>query len=162
MTRLQRAAHFAAAILVVFTLATTISPTTGQAMAVDDLDLADFEGRVVVIDFWASWCVPCRRSFPWLNAMQSKYADDGLVIIGVNVDRVSADADKFLERFPATFNIIYDSEADLAKRFGVQAMPSSFVIGRDGTIRNRHLGFKKKKQDEYEAALVAALKEKTQ
>ena len=161
MTRLQRAAYFAAAILAVFALATTISPTSGQAMAVDDLDLADFEGRVVVIDFWASWCVPCRRSFPWLNAMQSKYADDGLVIIGVNVDRVSADADKFLERFPATFKIIYDSEADLAKRFGVQAMPSSFVIGRDGSIRNRHLGFKKKKQDEYEAALVAALKEKT-
>ena len=161
MTRLQRAAHFAAAILVVFALAMTISPTTGQAMSVDDLDLADFEGRVVVIDFWASWCVPCRRSFPWLNAMQSKYADDGLVIIGVNVDRESADADKFLERFPATFNIIYDSEADLAKRFGVQAMPSSFVIGRDGAIRNSHLGFKKKKQDEYEAALVAALKEKT-
>ena len=129
-------------------------------MAVDDLDLSDFEGRVVVIDFWASWCVPCRRSFPWLNAMQSKYADDGLVIIGVNVDRVSADADEFLERFPATFKIIYDSEANLARSFGVQAMPSSFVIGRDGAIRNRHLGFKKKKQDEYEAALVAALKEK--
>ena len=151
MTRLQRAAHFAAAILVVFALVTTISPTTGQAMAGDDLDLADFEGRVVVIDFWASWCVPCRRSFPWLNAMQSKYADDDLVIIGVNVDRVSADADQFLERYPATFKIIYDSEADLAQRFGVQAMPSSFVIGRDGTIRNRHLGFKKKKQDEYDS-----------
>ena len=161
MTRLQRAAYLAAAILAVFALATTISPTSGQAMAVDDLDLADYEGRVVVIDFWASWCVPCRRSFPWLNAMQSKYADDGLVIIGVNVDRERADADKFLERYPATFEIIYDNEADLAKRFGVQAMPSSYVIGRDGAIRDRHLGFKTKKQDEYEAALVAALKETT-
>jgi cytochrome c biogenesis protein CcmG/thiol:disulfide interchange protein DsbE len=162
MTRLQRTAYFAAAIMAVFTLATTLSPTTSQAMAVDKLDLASFEGRVVVIDFWASWCVPCRRSFPWLNAMQSKYADDGLVIIGVNLDRESADADKFLEQFPASFDIIYDSEADLAKRFGVQAMPSSFVIGRDGTIRNRHLGFKTKKQDEYEAAFVAALEEKAQ
>jgi len=162
MKGLQRAASCAAALLAVFAFATTISPTNGQAMAVDDLDLSDYEGRVVVIDFWASWCVPCRRSFPWLNTMQSKYADEGLVIIGVNVDRVRADADEFLERFPATFNIIYDNEADLAKRFGVQAMPSSFVIGRDGAIRERHLGFKTKKQDEYEAALVAALKEKTQ
>jgi thiol-disulfide isomerase/thioredoxin len=160
MKRLQRAASCAVALLAVFALATTIAPTNGQAMAVDDLDLADYEGRVVVIDFWASWCVPCRRSFPWLNAMQSKYADDGLVIIGVNVDRVRADADAFLERFPATFNVIFDSEADLAKRFGVQAMPSSFVIGRDGAIRDRHLGFKTRKQDEYEAALVAALEEK--
>jgi len=160
MNRLQRAASCAAALLAVVALATTISPTSGQAMTVDDLDLADYEGSVVVIDFWASWCVPCRRSFPWLNAMQSKYADDGLIIIGVNVDRVRADADKFLERFPASFDIIYDSEAELAKRFGVQAMPSSFVIGRDGVIRDRHLGFKTRKQDEYEAALVAALEEK--
>ena len=162
MTRLQRTACFAAAIMAVFTLATTLSPTTSQAMANDDLDLGRFEGKVVVIDFWASWCVPCRRSFPWLNAMQSKYADDGLVIIGVNVDRESANADKFLEKFPAGFDIIYDSEANLAKRFGVQAMPSSFVIGRDGTIRNSHLGFKTRKQEEYEAALVAALKESAQ
>ena len=162
MTRLQRAAYFAAAIMAVFTLATTLSPTTSQAMAVDELDLGRFEGRVVVIDFWASWCVPCRRSFPWLNAMQSKYADDGLVIIGVNVDRKRAEADKFLEKFPASFDIIYDGEADLAKRFEVQAMPSSFVIGRDGTIRNRHLGFKTKKQEEYEAALVAALEDLAQ
>ncbi|MGB5512112.1 MAG: TlpA disulfide reductase family protein [Woeseiaceae bacterium] len=160
MKRLQRTVSFAAALLAVFALATTISPSNGQAMSIGDLDLADYEGRVVVIDFWASWCVPCRRSFPWLNAMQSKYADDGLVIIGVNVDRERADADQFLASFPAAFSIIYDSEADLAKRFGVQAMPSSFVIGRDGVVRERHLGFKTKKQDEYEAALVAALKEK--
>ena len=133
-----------------------------QTPASETFDPGEYTGKVVVLDFWASWCVPCRRSFPWLNTMQSKYADEGLVIIGVNVDRVRADADEFLERFPATFNIIYDNEADLAKRFGVQAMPSSFVIGRDGAIRERHLGFKTKKQDEYEAALVAALKEKTQ
>ena len=162
MTRLRRAAYFAVATILVFALATTLVPMSSQAMAGDELNLADFEGRVVVIDFWASWCVPCRRSFPWLNAMQSKYADDGLVIIGVNVDRKRADADKFLQRFPASFDLIFDSEADLAKRFGVQAMPSSFVIGRDGTISNHHLGFKTRKQGEYEAALVAALEESAQ
>jgi thiol-disulfide isomerase/thioredoxin len=159
MTRLRRAAYFA---VMAMALATTLAPMSSQAIAGDKLDLRDFEGRVVVIDFWASWCVPCRRSFPWLNAMQSKYADDGLVIIGVNVDRNRADADKFLQQFPASFDLIFDSEADLATRFGVQAMPSSFVIGRDGTISNRHLGFKTKKESEYEAALVAALEESAQ
>lgn len=157
MTRLRRAAYFAAALLV-----TTLAPATSQAMTVDELDLDNYEGRVVVIDFWASWCVPCRRSFPWLNEMQSRYADDGLVIIGINVDRNSADAHNFLQQFPADFEIVYDSEADLAKRFGVEAMPSSFIIGRDGAIRNRHLGFKIKKKDEYEAALAAALEETAQ
>ena len=131
-----------------------------QSAAAAELDLAAHQGKVIVVDFWASWCVPCRRSFPWLNSMQARYATDGLVIIGVNVDREREAADDFLRHIPADFEILFDSEATLAKEFGVQGMPSSFVIGRDGTIKARHLGFKVKRQDEYEAALVAALKEK--
>lgn len=143
-------------------LAAILLALTAQPGAAAELDLAAHQGKVVVVDFWASWCVPCRRSFPWLNSMQARYANDGLVIIGVNVDRERKDADDFLGQIPADFEILFDSEAALAKEFGVQAMPSSFVIGRDGTIKTRHLGFKVKRQDEYEAALVAALKEKGQ
>lgn len=125
------------------------------------LDLSAYRGKVVVLDFWASWCVPCRRSFPWLNAMQQKYADDGLVVVGVNVDQEPESAAAFLADYPANFQIAYDQEGRLAKQFDVQGMPSSFVIGRDGERKARHLGFKVKRQNEYEAAIVAALKQET-
>lgn len=122
-------------------------------------DLSEYEGRVVVVDFWASWCVPCRRSFPWLNAMQDKYADDGLIVIGVNVDQEPESAAEFLRAFPASFRIAYDSDGSLATKYGVRGMPSSFVIGRDGRPKAEHLGFKVKRQDKYEAAILEALQQ---
>ena len=122
------------------------------------LDLTQYRGKVVVLDFWASWCAPCRRSFPWWNKMHAKYADEGLVIIGVNLDNDPESALAFLEEYPADFNIYYDTNKELAKKFGVQAMPSSYIVGRDGEIYAKHFGFKVKKQDEYEAVIVDALR----
>ena len=122
------------------------------------LDLTQYQGKVVVLDFWASWCTPCRRSFPWWNKMHAKYADKGLVIIGVNLDNDPESALAFLEEYPADFNIYYDTNKELAKKFGVQAMPSSYIVGRDGEIYAKHFGFKVKKQDEYEAVIVDALR----
>lgn len=126
--------------------------------AADDAPIfPEYAGKVVVVDFWASWCAPCRRSFPWLNAMDRKYGSDGLVIVGVNLDQSRPDADTFLDDFPPSFRIVYDTEKTLARRFGVMAMPTSYLIGRDGRQIERHLGFKVRKQDEYESAIVAAL-----
>jgi cytochrome c biogenesis protein CcmG/thiol:disulfide interchange protein DsbE len=124
----------------------------------DNLQLSDYQGKVVVLDFWASWCVPCRRSFPWMNTMQEKYADDGLVIIAVNLDNEVSEAKAFLQQYPAKFQIFYDHDRQLARQLAVEAMPSSFLIGRDGEVSERHLGFKSAKTDEYEAAIVAALR----
>ena len=114
-------------------------------------------GKVVIVDFWASWCTPCRRSFPWLNAMQAKYADRGLVVVGVNLDNDPQAARAFLERYPARFEIVYDDDKTLARRFDVVAMPSSYLLGRDGNLIETHLGFKVREQDAYERAIVAAL-----
>ena len=123
----------------------------------NSLNLLNYDGKVVVVDFWASWCVPCRRSFPWMNAMQDKYRGDGLVIIAVNLDRNAEDAARFLEKYPAKFEIVYDPEGALAKEYGVEVMPSSIIIGRNGESIERHAGFKVKRQDEYEATIRAAL-----
>jgi cytochrome c biogenesis protein CcmG/thiol:disulfide interchange protein DsbE len=125
----------------------------------DQLDLDQYHGKIVVLDFWASWCVPCRRSFPWMNSMQEKYGDDGLVIIAVNVDNEAADAAAFLQEYPAKFEIVYDNDRQLVRDYAIEAMPSSFLIGRDGNVIGNHLGFKTAKTEEYEAAIVAALGE---
>ena len=117
------------------------------------LDLGDNRGHVVVVDFWASWCVPCRRSIPWLNNMQEKYRDQGLVIIGVNEDASEADLVEFLKDYPAHFKTVRDAEGSLARKFDVVAMPSSYILDRGGNVVARHFGFKVRSMDDYEAAI---------
>jgi thiol-disulfide isomerase/thioredoxin len=145
--------------LAVTALILLCSPIT---QADDSLDLSEYHGKVVLLDFWASWCVPCRRSFPWMNEMQEKYGESGLVIIGVNMDAEPDAAQAFLDTYPAEFKIVYAPDGVMAREFGVRAMPSSFVIGRDGEVVTRHLGFKVKKQNEYETDLVGALRTRTE
>lgn len=107
----------------------------------EGLDLDRYRGKVVVVDFWASWCTPCRRSFPWLNEIQSKYRDQ-VVVIGVNVDRNQADAAQFLRDVPATFSMIYDPAGKLASHYEVPGMPSSFIFDAQGKLVARHIGFR--------------------
>lgn len=145
-------------LLRAYVLALSIALLAQPAPAAD-FNLEEHEGKVVVLDFWASWCVPCRRSFPWLNTMHEKYGPEGLVIVGVNLDLERVNAERFLDEYPAAFKIIYDDDKELARQFDVIAMPSSYLIGRDGKVAERHLGFKVKKQAEYEAAIRRALGE---
>ena len=144
-------------LVVAVCLAAGIGLSATPLAAGAEFELEDYAGKVVVVDFWASWCVPCRRSFPWLNEMQAKYADDGLVVIGVNVDTDAEASRAFLEEFPVEFRIVEDPDGELATAYDVIAMPSSFIIGRQGEIAATHLGFKVKKTDEYEAAIREAL-----
>ena len=101
-----------------------------DAKNVITLTKANFEAEVlkssqpVLVDFWASWCGPCRQSFPWMNAMQAKYGARGLQIVAVNVDAKRADADKFLEQVPASFSIAFDSQGDTPRRFAKPRWPA--------------------------------------
>ncbi len=120
--------------------------------------LADARGKVVYLDFWASWCGPCRQSFPWLNAMQAKYGKQGFQVVGINLDKERAEADAFLAQTPAKFLIAFDVVGDSAKDYGIKGMPSSALIGADGKIVFMHSGFRDDQRVELEAKIVAALK----
>jgi cytochrome c biogenesis protein CcmG/thiol:disulfide interchange protein DsbE len=100
-----------------------------------------YRGKAIYLDFWASWCGPCRRSFPWMNEMQEKYGKQGLQVIAVNVDRKNEDAQRFLARVPARFVLAYDPAGETPRRYGVKAMPSSALIAPDGKIVFMHSGF---------------------
>jgi thiol-disulfide isomerase/thioredoxin len=120
-------------------------------------ELGPVDGKVIWVDFWASWCVPCRRSFPWMNTMHEKYREQGLEIVAVNLDRERPAADGFLAETPAQFKVRFDPEGKLAKQFEVQAMPSSYLLDSSGNVLARHFGFKLADTGEYEQQIQAAL-----
>lgn len=117
------------------------SPASPETSAEAPLDLAALRGKVVYLDFWASWCAPCRESFPWMNRLQAELGAEGLVVIAVNVDDSRGDAERFLREHPAQFRIVFDPQGELPEKFGVHGMPTSFLIDRQGHVQARHEGF---------------------
>lgn len=103
--------------------------------------LESYRGKVVYLDFWASWCGPCVRSFPWMNGLQKSYGGAGLQVLAINLDAQRADADAFLARVPAQFLVGFDPAGASARAYGIKGMPSSMLIGRDGRVLWRHTGF---------------------
>lgn len=126
---------------------------------INKFDLSQYKNKVVYLDFWASWCGPCRKSFPWLNEIEDKYKKQGLVVIGVNLDTEIDQAKQFLKDVPANFRVFSDPDGKLAEKYKLVGMPSSFVIDGKGKVRHRHVGFKKSNSDEYEKSIVSLLKE---
>ena len=112
--------------------------------------LSAHQGEVVYIDFWASWCGPCVKSFPWMNKIQQQYKQQGFTVISINLDADKAKASQFLINNPASFAVIYDSKGSIAKHFSIQGMPTSMLINREGEITYRHSGFFTGKINQYE------------
>lgn len=124
----------------------------GTVVALDTL-----RGKVVYVDFWASWCGPCRRSFPWMNEMQQKYGSKGLAIVAVNVDKKRADADKFLAQLPAGFPVVFDEAGTSPAAFGVKSMPSSYLIDARGNVVLVERGFVDARRTELEDRIKSLL-----
>lgn len=121
------------------------------------VQLAQFKGKLVYIDFWASWCGPCRQSFPWMNEMQSRYGSQGLQIVGINVDARNDDARSFLAANPARFAIAYDPAGAAPRSYGIKGMPSSVLVGPDGKVLYEHSGFRPADRAALEGRIQAAL-----
>lgn len=119
--------------------------------------LAKLQGKVVYVDFWASWCGPCRQSFPWMNEMQARYGAKGLQIVGVNVDAKTDDARQFLTTTPARFAIAFDPQGATPRSYGIKGMPSSVLIGPDGKVLMEHSGFREADRAELESKIQSAL-----
>lgn len=121
--------------------------------------LPDIKGKVVLVDFWASWCEPCQKSFPAMNELQQKFGAQGFAIIAVNVDENRADMEKFLKGHPANFAVVRDAKQALVDKVSIGTMPSSFLLDREGKVVAAHSGFEgdatKKK---YDAEISALLK----
>ncbi len=108
--------------------------------AAGTVDLAKFHGKVVYLDFWASWCIPCRKSFPWMNTLQDHYQDKGLEVIAIALDESPKDAIAFLKKYSANFTIGFDREGKSAEAYGVKIMPTSYLIDRQGYIIKTYQG----------------------
>jgi cytochrome c biogenesis protein CcmG/thiol:disulfide interchange protein DsbE len=123
----------------------------------ETIALQNLRGRVVYVDFWASWCGPCRRSFPWMNEMQQRYGDHGLTIVAINVDRRRADAEQFLKNNAARFAVVYDDVGTTPQSYSVKGMPSSYLINAQGTIVDVGQGFRDDRKDALEDQIRSLL-----
>lgn len=112
--------------------------------------MSELRGKVVVVDFWASWCGPCRQEIPFLNELQAEFGDD-LVIIGVNLDRDEDNMEEFLEDNPMNFRVVHDEGQRVAARYRPERMPSSYIVDRQGVVRHVHLGFEASDRAEFRA-----------
>ena len=123
----------------------------------DMVSLESLHGQVVYVDFWASWCGPCRRSFPWMNEMHGRYGGRGLAIVAINVDKDPADAARFLERNPAQFAVANDNAGATPLDYSVRDMHSSYLIDARGKVVEIEHGFRDERKDALERRIQALL-----
>ena len=159
ITALSALALLAACVVAVPAWSAEIKEAPAFSVSTDtgELNLADFRGKTVYLDFWASWCGPCRASFKWLNEAHEKYASKGLVIIAINVDTDKALAARFLKENPVDFRIGYDPNGKVAETYQLKGMPSSYMIDRNGKLHVTHVGYRAKDKEALEEELQKLL-----
>lgn len=155
----------AAALSIVLSQRVALAVDKGQTapeIALKDLGgntvkLSSLKGKVVLVDFWASWCAPCRESMPFLEKLSKSYRDKGLVVLGVNIDNDAAAARKFLKELPVSFSVVNDTEKSVAKAYAPPTMPSSYLIDRQGKVHVVHAGFRRSDAAKLEAEIKSLL-----
>ena len=110
----------------------------------EDVSLSSLRGKVVYLDFWASWCGPCRTSFPQLEQLRNELGSRGFEVYAINVDEVEADALQFMSEVPVSYLVVRDGEGATPEAYGILGMPTGYLIDRQGVVRHVHQGFKKR------------------
>jgi len=146
-------------------IATDGSPPAPEFTLADraggQLSLSRLRGQVVMINFWASWCGPCRQEFPALDEMYRKYKPMGFTMVGINVESEKADAERFLGARPVSFPIVFDPDNKVSGSYGVSAMPTTVLVDRQGRLRWQHRAYKPGDEAEYIEQIRAMLREKS-
>lgn len=139
---------------------TSLAPSfTLPSRSGDTVSLGQLKGKVVMLNFWASWCGPCRQEMPLLEQMHKRYSALGFTLVGVNVDENSKDAEDWLSKTPVSFPVLFDRESKVSALYDVKAMPSTVFIDRKGNVRYLHKGYKAGDEGEYLNQIRALLKE---
>jgi len=125
----------------------------------ENLRLSEFRGEVVMINFWASWCGPCRQEMPLLDELYTQYQPLGFTILGVNVEEDPSKAKQLLKESPVNFPILYDKKSEVSKLYKVVAMPSTVLVDRDGNVRYLHQGYKPGYEESYQHQVRALIRE---
>jgi thiol-disulfide isomerase/thioredoxin len=123
----------------------------------ENIRLADLRGKVVYVDFWASWCGPCRVSFPLLDAIRTELGPQGFEVLAVNVDEFEEDALRYLDELPVSYLVAYDQAGSTPAAYGIVGMPTGFLVDREGIVRKRHQGFRKSDASMLRAEIVKLL-----
>ena len=134
-------AVLSAALLLLSAQGVTAAPAFDLRGNDAGVKLSDFKGKLIYLDFWATWCSPCRYSFPWMEELQQKYRKQGLTVVAISIDGDRKLIDQFLQQQHVSFKVLQDKHMHTANAYGVDAMPSSFLIGSDGKILYHHRGF---------------------
>ena len=132
---------------------------TLESRSGENLRLEDHRGEVVMLNFWASWCGPCRQEMPLMDELYGQYKDLGFTILAVNVDENREEAHRFLDKVPVTYPILYDPESSVSELYEVQAMPTTVMIDRNGNARYLHYGYQPGYEDEYEQQIRELVRE---
>ncbi|HEC18623.1 MAG TPA: TlpA family protein disulfide reductase [Gammaproteobacteria bacterium] len=125
----------------------------------ENIKLSELRGDVVMINFWASWCAPCRQEMPLLEDMYKKYNDLGFTLLGINVEEDSSKAGELLREIPVTFPVLYDTTNKVTKLYNVVAMPSTVIVDRDGNMRYLHRGYLPGYEEEYVKQIKTLIRE---
>jgi peroxiredoxin len=134
----------------------TLTDANGQSVT-----LSDLRGQVVMINFWASWCGPCREEMPLLEQIHQRYEALGFTLLGINVEEDSTNGQAFLQERPVSFPVLYDPKNNLSKLYDVIAMPSTVLIDRQGNIRYLHHGYKPGYENDYQDQIRALARERS-
>lgn len=132
---------------------------TLKSLSGKNLKLSEMTGNVVLINFWASWCGPCREEMPLLNDLHKKYGPLGFTVLGVNVEEDSKNARGFLKDFPVDFPVLLDNKNQVSKQYNVVAMPTTVVVDRDGNMRFLHKGYKAGDEKKYRKMVKKLVRE---